>query len=108
MDRALLDCMTVGDECLDTRQKRAADFDEQVSLLLKHDWDRAKLEAGFIVGRWVLEARRWGLDWKRGKGGTRRVNMGLRWREKRRIRPVRALALVALISALAIACLAIG
>ena len=34
------------------------DFEARVKLLLKHDWERSKLEAGFFLCRWFLRVRR--------------------------------------------------
>ena len=92
-DRAILDCMDVGgpDEL---GADRADEFAKRISLLLKHDWDRAKLEAGFFLARWLLKAKRWPLTWDAGKSGKRRKRKGLRWWEKYEIRPLRTLLLL--------------
>ena len=36
------------DESRQERQERTEEFAGRISLLLKHDWERAKLEAGFF------------------------------------------------------------
>ena len=79
------------------REEEAERFARQISLLLKHDWDRAKLEAGFFLGRWTLTVKRWGLDWARGRQGERREQSGFRWYEKYEIRPVRTPILIGLV-----------
>ena len=56
-DRAILDCLTVGLSRQDP-EKQANEFARRISLLLKHDWERAKLESGFFLCRWTLDARR--------------------------------------------------
>ena len=107
-DHKLLECMKV-DESPNAHKTTAEDFTRQVSLLLKHDWDRAKLEAGFFLGRWTLDAKRWGLDWALGKSGERRAREGLRWYEKHKVRPVRTTVLLIVILGVGlIACLAVG
>ena len=73
-DRRILKCMEVVDEPW-RRKKKAKEFDKRVSLLLKHDWERAKLEAGFFLRRWILEAKRQPY---RGECKERR----LRWQDK--------------------------
>ena len=60
-DCKLLACM-VSDGNEEERKCRAKEFIKRVSLLLKHDWDRAKLEAGFFGRRWFLKAERKGLS----------------------------------------------
>ena len=58
-DNRILDCMKV--KCtLKCRKKKAEEFSKQVSLLLKHDWERAKLEVGFHPIAWLtkMEPRR--------------------------------------------------
>ena len=96
-DRELFDFINV-DGARQERRDRADDVAKGFSLLLKHDWDRAKLEAGFFLGRWVLDVKRWRLDWDEGTVGERRVKKGLRFYEKYRIRRVRTtvLAMVAI------------
>ena len=37
---------------------KVKDFEARVKLLLKHDWERSKLEAGFFLCRWFLRVRR--------------------------------------------------
>ena len=105
-DRKLLSCMEVGEDPA-SNTGRSQEFDERIGLLLKHDWERAKLEAGFFLGRWTIEPRRWGVDWTTGKAGERRAANGLRWYEKHKVRPVRMLVLIVFLdAALAITCLA--
>ena len=92
-DRKILDSIEVS-KPRNLGEMEAEEFARQISLLLKHDWDRAKLEAGFFLGRWTLSVNRWGLEWACGKGGQRRARDGLRWYEKYKIRPVRTLVLI--------------
>ncbi len=56
-DKEILNCITAGGgaQC---RERRAKKFAEKISYLLKHDWDRAKLEAGFFLCRWTLSVNR--------------------------------------------------
>ena len=83
------------------RKKRAKKFDRQISLLLKHDWEGAKLEAGSFLRRWTLEAKRHELGCDTRKGCRCRVKKDLSWRDKYRIRRVQAAVLgVSLIVAL--------
>lgn len=56
-DQMILCCMNAEGKYED-RQQKAKAFSEQISLLLKHDWERAKLEAGFFLRRWMIEAKR--------------------------------------------------
>ena len=56
-DNMILCCMTA-EGTYEDRQQRAKAFSEQISLLLKHDWERAKLESGFFLRRWMIEAKR--------------------------------------------------
>ena len=74
-DCKLLACM-VSDGNDQERKCRAKEFTKRVSLLLKHDWDRAKLEAGFFGRRWFLRAERMGLsaanDRRSGKSSRQR------------------------------------
>lgn len=51
------------------RRERAEEFATRISLLLKHDWDRAKLEAGFFLFRWTLRVNRGGIEADAGKEG---------------------------------------
>ena len=55
-DREILSCIDVVQRghC---RKYRAADFESRVSLLLKHDWDRAKLESGFPPRAWLFRVK---------------------------------------------------
>ena len=62
-DKEILHCITAGggESC---REARAEQFAVKISYLLKHDWDRAKLEAGFFLCRWTLRVNRYrgGMD----------------------------------------------
>ena len=71
--------------CDDCRKDRARDFGRSISLLLKHDWERAKLEAGFSPARWFVEAKRFSLECAYGKDGKRCPQI-LRWWEKFKIK----------------------
>ena len=71
--------------CDDCRKERARDFGRSISLLLKHDWERAKLEAGFSPARWFVEAKRFSLECAYGKDG-KRCPQTLRWCEKFKIK----------------------
>ena len=75
-DQELLKCMVVKDSDK-ARQCAACEFARRISLLLKHDWDRAKLEASVFVWRWFLDVRRWGLDWDDHKSGEDNFRGGL-------------------------------
>ena len=56
-DHGILDCIgPCGPQ--DCRIGRAEEFGRPIAFLLKHDWERAKLEAGFPLCRWVLRAKR--------------------------------------------------
>ena len=89
-DQAILDCMTVDKSCQE-REKRADEFARRISLLLKHDWERAKLEAGFFLCRWVLDAKRLPLKWADGESSSERC--ACKGCEKYKIRTLRALVL---------------
>ena len=56
-DQGILNCIDVcgPDEC---RSQRAKEFGKRIALLLKHDWQRAKLEAGFSPWRLLVRAKR--------------------------------------------------
>ncbi len=56
-DRGILNCIEAGDPDGCPRD-RAREFGDRIALLLKHDWQRVKLEAGFFLWRWMLRARR--------------------------------------------------
>lgn len=62
---------------IDTNKQRgslelqARKFSQSVSLLLKHDWERAKLEAGFILWRFLYKAERIKLKEAFGENGER-------------------------------------
>ena len=83
-DQAILDCITVDEP----RQGRADEFASRISLLLKHDWERAKLEAGFFLRRWVLDAKRRPFKRADGESGKRRACKRLWWWKKYKIRPL--------------------
>ena len=91
-DQAILDCMTVKQSC-QQREEGAREFAERISLLLKHDWERAKLEAGFFLKRWVKEPRRLPLDWRDGGDSVNCVCRKLRWWKRNRIKWSGVLAL---------------
>ena len=69
-DLEILRCIDA-EGCNDCRKDRARKFGRSISLLLKHDWERAKLEAGFFPSSWFVEARRFSLDCADGKDGDR-------------------------------------
>lgn len=77
-DRKIIWCMIVNGP-RQTRKRRAERFDRRISLLLKHDWERAKLEAGWFLPRWTLRAKRHSLVCDRGKGCKCRARKGLLW-----------------------------
>ena len=93
-DQAILDCMTL-DESSQEREERAIEFARRISLLLKHDWDRAKLEAGFFLRRWLLNAKRHKLKSAVEESCGRRTCKKLRWWEKYEINWLGALFLAA-------------
>lgn len=64
----------------------ASTFAAQIEFLLKHDWERAKLEAGWFLPRWFLKAKRLTPD-----GQVSREPV-LRWREVRAGRVAVAIA----------------
>ena len=61
----------------------ACTFITQVELLLKHDWERAKLEAGWFLPRWFLEAKRH----TPAEAKERRGESKLRRRDRYKLRP---------------------
>lgn len=71
-DQRLLACIAVPKRWDDDRAVKR--FSRGVSLLLKHDWDRAKLEAGFFLLRWIFNIRRHPLK-------PRRAPCKARWRK---------------------------
>ncbi len=93
-------------------QEHACKFAQMISLLLKHDWDRAKLETSVFLYRWFLEVRRWDCDWRNEDSvqasGTlrrrfyrwirrRRSQHGLSGLEKYKLRLVRILVSAAIL-----------
>lgn len=92
-DQEILDCMTANGSC-EQREEAAKEFAERISLLLKHDWERAKLEAGFFMRRWVWEPRRLPLDWRDGGDGVNCVGNKLPWWKRNKIKWSGVLALV--------------
>ena len=78
-------------------KRTASGFTRRISLLLKHDWDRAKLEAAFFLPRWTLEARRHGLKCDAGKGCYCRGNKRLRWSDNYDVRPLGVWLLAAIV-----------
>ena len=75
-DQGLLNCMVVTSS-QEARKTTADDFAERIRLLLKHDWDRAKLEASGILCGWFLDVRRWRPDW--GDASSVQGPFGIRW-----------------------------
>ena len=100
-DQAILACMTVNKSGQE-RENRADQFARQISLLLKHDWERAKLEAGFFLCRWVLEAKRLPLKWADGKNSCEHCT--LKYFEKYKIRTLRVLVLAIAVAVGILAC----
>lgn len=100
-DQAILDSMVM-DESRQEQQERTDEFAGRISLLLKHDWERAKLEAGFFLYGWVAEPRR--LPWNEGDASRARdvCSRGLRWCKKYKIRWTRVLVLLLAIGAIAV------
>ena len=86
-DQELLDCM-VARSTQEARKTTADDFAERIRLLLKHDWDRAKLEASVFLFRWFLDVRQWGPDWgdARSVQGPFGIRWLRRWARNRRVR----------------------
>ena len=102
-DQAILNSMVM-DETRQERQEQAEEFAGRISLLLKHDWERVKMEAGFFLYRWAVEPRR--LPWNEGDASRARdvCNAELRWCKKYRIRPTPALVIVLAITMGILAC----
>lgn len=55
-DDAIVSCISLPDEGKEL--ERAEEFAERIALLLKHDWERVKLEAGPFVMR-IKRVREW-------------------------------------------------
>lgn len=55
-DSAIISCISLSEEGKEL--ERAEEFAERIALLLKHDWERVKLEAGPLVMR-VKVVRDW-------------------------------------------------
>lgn len=55
-DKAIIGCISLPDEGKEL--ERAEEFAERIALLLKHDWERVKLEAGPFFMR-VKRVREW-------------------------------------------------
>jgi len=55
-DIAIISCVTLPDEGKEL--ERAEEFAERIALLLKHDWERVKLEVGPLVMR-LKRVREW-------------------------------------------------
>ena len=68
-DEALLACMVAGSE------SKSKEFAERVALLLKHDWEMAKLEASTFRRLWLRDVKR--MPWRRWKCRKRRT--GPKW-----------------------------
>ena len=77
------------------RENRAREFGRLISLLLKHDWERAKLEAGFFVRRWFVQPKRVSLERAYGKN-DKCERHALAWSEKFEIKWKRGLAYASL------------
>ena len=86
-DKKLLDCL-VANNSNESHSTTAGDFADRVRLLLKHDWDRAKLEASVFLFRWFLDVRRWGPDWGNASAvqGSSATRWFKRWARNRRLR----------------------
>lgn len=108
-DQAILRCMTVETNSSPEQQKRVDEFATRISLLLKHDWERAKLEAGFFLRRWLLDAKRQLFKGADRESFERCTGKGLQWREKYEFRtlpaPIVFLAIVAVGAVMILACL---
>ena len=89
-DREIL-CRIDAEGCYDCRKDRAREFGRLIGLLLKHDWERAKLEAGFFPLRWFVKPNRVSLECAYGKDG-KRCPQSIRWGEKFEFRWRSALA----------------
>ena len=100
-DRKILDSITEGSN---GPEERAEEFAKRISLLLKHDWERAKLETGFPLCRWTLEAVRHRMNCTKKQGCTCKVKNEVRLcgRYKFRKGPTALLLGVILIAALSI------
>ncbi|MBV5329070.1 MAG: hypothetical protein JZU65_15825 [Chlorobium sp.] len=55
-DNEIIDCISLPEEGKEL--DRAEEFAQRVALMLKHDWERAKLEAGSFIMR-VKQVRKW-------------------------------------------------
>ena len=84
-DQAILGCMTVNGSRRE-RERRMEEFAKRISLLLKHDWERAKLEAGFFLWRWILEPKRVPFESLNRGGNVFCACKGLRFRDKFKLR----------------------
>ena len=60
-DQAILDCMTNA-TLGQNSEEQADEFSKRISLLLKHDWERAKDEAGFLWCRCKSSPKRRPLE----------------------------------------------
>ena len=95
--------MTV-DKSYQARENRADEFARRISLLLKHDWERVKLEAGFFLCRWVLEAKR--LPLKCADGEISSEHRARKFLQKYKIRKLWAVVLaIAIVAGGILACL---
>lgn len=100
-DRKILDSITKGSN---GPEQRAEEFAKRISLLLKHDWERAKLETGFPLCRWTLEAVRHRMNCTEEEGCTCKVENEVRLGGRYKVRkgPAALLLGVVLIAALSI------
>ena len=94
-DREIL-CRIDAEGCDDCRKHRALEFGRSISLLLKHDWERAKLEAGFSPTHWFVDAKRFSLEYAYGKDG-KRCPPTLRWCDKFEIKWKRSVVYLVLL-----------
>ena len=78
------------------REKRARELGRLISLLLKHDWERAKLESGSFACRWFVEPKRVSLERAYGENGKCEQH-ALVWGEKFEIKWKRGFAYVGLL-----------
>ena len=98
-DEELLKLITE-DSSNESREKKGKEFNTRISLLLKHDWERAKLEAGWFLPRWILEAKRHTLDCTKEKGCICRGKIHLPRCDTYRVKllPVLVLGLVLIVA----------
>ena len=93
-DQAILKCIAVV-ESYEERKMKADEFSRRISLLLKHDWERAKLEAGLLSWNWMWKPERVQLERTCGKNGEHCAWKELPRCQKYEVRKLRALAFAA-------------